>query len=154
MLVSRHFTVAEFACRDGSPYPADWIPDRLTALCSVLDTIREAWGAPLIVVSGYRSPAYNAAIAAESAARNGVSGVASASQHVQGRAADVKPTDATPERVAELWRVAKRLYAAGQTPALGGLGVYGGWIHVDVRAKVSGHLAQWTGAGVDATLVA
>lgn len=144
---SRHFTVAEFSCHDGTEYPAEWVDDRLQALCNVLDVIRDEWRGPLYVVSGYRTAAFNAALAQASAARNGVSGVAQNSQHVQGRAADVRPSDPTVFRVAQLHALTRRLYDTGKIPALGGLGVYTGWIHVDVRAKVNGHLATWIGAG-------
>lgn len=45
---------------------------------NVLDPLREAWGKPLTVTSGYRCPALNKA----------VSGVAN-SQHLRGEAADI-----------------------------------------------------------------
>lgn len=145
-LASRHFSVGEFDCRDGTPYPPEWVDTRLNVLCSVLDAIRDAWGGPLMVVSGYRSPAFNAALVAASAARNGgKSGVAVDSQHVQGTAADVRPLMTSPSRVAQLHDLVKALYARGQISDLGGLGVYPGWIHVDVRSKAGGHLATWDG---------
>lgn len=142
-----HFAVEEFASHDGAPYPAEWVGDRLAALCKVLDVIRDAWGSPLTVVSGYRTAALNAALVQASAARNGVSGVAQNSQHIQGRAADVRPANPTIGRVAQLHALARRLFDAGKLPGLGGLGLYPGWIHVDVRAKVNGHLATWIGIG-------
>ncbi len=147
---SRHFTVDEFRCHDGTPYPAEWVDDRLAALCETLDVLRDAWRGPLSVVSGYRTPSLNAALVTASAARNGVSGVAQNSQHIQGRAADVRPTDPTVGRVAQLHALARRLFDEGKLPRLGGLGVYLGWIHVDVRAKVNGHLATWVGVGAGA----
>ena len=143
--MSRYFTVDEFRCRSGEPYPAAWAGDRLAALCGVLDMLRDAWGGPLVVVCGYRTAAYNAALAEASAKRNGdVSGVAQNSQHVQGRAADIRPDAPTVERVAELHRLALRLHREGKI-RLGGLGLYPGWIHVDVRAGE--HLATWGGQG-------
>jgi hypothetical protein len=51
------------------------------------------------------------------------------------------------ERVAELHRVTRHLFDTGRLPALGGLGLYPGWIHVDVRAKFGGKLATWGGTG-------
>ncbi len=145
---SRHFTVEEFACHSGEPYPPEWVDDRLKVLCDVLDTIRDAWNGPLTVVSGFRTAAMNAALVVASAARNGgTSGVAKNSQHTAGRAADIRTDNPTKERVAELHELARKLYGDGKIPALGGLGVYPGWIHVDVRAKVDGHLATWVGVG-------
>ena len=136
--MSEHFSVDEFRCHDGAEYPAEWVDDRLAVLCRVLEAIRTAWGGPLTVVSGYRTAAYNARI-----------GGAKLSQHVQGRAADVRPTNPTPERVAQLHRLVKQMQAQGRLDALGGLGEYVGWIHVDIRSQNPvGHLATWTGNGV------
>ena len=136
-LRAAYFTVDEFRCHSGEPYPPEWENDRLQSLVDALDAIRSAWGGPLHVVSGYRTAAYNTRIGG---ARN--------SQHVQGRAADVRPAKPTPENVARLHSLVGTLYAEGRLPRLGGLGLYPGWIHVDVRAKRDGRLATWTGAGV------
>lgn len=46
---------------------------------NVLDPLREAWGKPLTVTSGYRSPKLNKAV-----------GGSSTSDHLKGRAADIK----------------------------------------------------------------
>lgn len=55
----------------------------LRALCiNVLDKIREKYGHPITISSGYRSPALNAAV-----------GGASTSQHLTGCAADLVPAD-------------------------------------------------------------
>lgn len=64
------------------------IKAHLTALvANVLDPLREAWGQPIIVTSGYRCERLNRAV-----------GGASKSQHVKGQAADIhtvsdKPSD-------------------------------------------------------------
>lgn len=47
-------------------------------VANVLDPLREEWGAPIIVSSGYRSPRLNAAV-----------GGARGSQHTLGQAADI-----------------------------------------------------------------
>jgi uncharacterized protein YcbK (DUF882 family) len=144
--MSRYFSLEEFRCHSGEPYPAAWVADRWKALTDALDSIRDAWDGPLIVVCGYRTAAYNEALAKASAARNGgTSGVALNSQHVQGRAADVRPAAPTVERVAELHRLTRDLYDRGVI-RIGGLGKYVGWIHVDVRA--SERLATWGGTGM------
>jgi uncharacterized protein YcbK (DUF882 family) len=63
-----------------------WVADRLAALTAALDSIRDAWDGPIMVVCGYRTAAYNEALARASAARNGgASGVALNSQHIQGQ---------------------------------------------------------------------
>ena len=138
----RHFSLEEFACHDGSPYPLRWIPLRLVPLVGALDAIRDAWGAPLTVVSGYRTSAHNTAV-----------GGASASQHVEGRAADVAPLEGPepfPDRVARFHGMILGMWNAGELPDLGALGYYPGrWCHVDVRERQPiGHLAQWVGTGI------
>lgn len=60
--------------------PGADIARALTALVdNILDPLRQMWGAPITVTSGYRCPILNAA----------VKGAAS-SQHVKGEAADIK----------------------------------------------------------------
>lgn len=59
----------------------------------VLDPLREAWGAPIFVTSGYRSEALNRAV-------NGVP----TSEHLYGRAADI--TAGSPEKNKELFDLA------------------------------------------------
>lgn len=82
----KHFTIAEFersATADArgidNRAPGD-VRRRITTLVDrVLDPLREAWGHPIIVTSGYRCPALNRA----------VSGAAN-SQHMAGEAADIR----------------------------------------------------------------
>lgn len=67
--------------------PTDAVKANLTALVEhILDPLREAWGAPIIVTSGYRSPALNKAV-------NG----AASSQHMLGQAADIHAMSDNPE---------------------------------------------------------
>ena len=141
----RHFTVEEMRCHDNSPYPAEFA-DRLAVLMPMLDAIRDAWNAPIRVVSGYRSPAHNQALIDDDEAQ-GSHQVASGSQHVEGRAADICPVSG-PGDVGKLHSAIMGLYLAGKLEDLGGIAVYpvSGWVHVDTRPKVpDGHLAQWPG---------
>lgn len=136
-----YFHESEFACHDGTPYPSEWLENRLAALISQLDAIRIAWKGPLRVVSGYRTPAHNAAI-----------GGAGASQHMEGRAADIAPhavAGVMEAQCRELHALILRMMAQSSLPLIGGLGVYPGWVHVDVRPKpTGGHVAQWHGQGI------
>ena len=66
----KHFSIRELsrsetASRKGiNNTPNSAIVSALTALIdNVLDPLREKWGAPIIVTSGYRCPALNRAIA-------------------------------------------------------------------------------------------
>lgn len=147
---STYFTVEEFVCRSGVAYPAIWVESRLSVLCHVLDTLRAAWQSPLFVVCGYRDQQYNQVLVEASKKRNGgISGVAADSQHIHGRAADIRPVRPTKERVSLLHDLAQQLYADGKLPDLGGLGWYPKslWVHLDVRPRTNGHLAQWVGDG-------
>lgn len=83
----KHFTIRELTKSrtaaklgiDNTPTPE--ITRRLNALVdNVLDPLREKFGAPIIVSSGYRSPKVNAA----------TPGASKTSQHMQGEAADIR----------------------------------------------------------------
>jgi hypothetical protein len=92
------------------------------------DAIREAWGAPVHVLSGYRPMAYNRAV-----------GGANSSQHLQFRAFDLKPANG---KVAEFRRLVQRIVL--QWRAEGnqvGLGLYPSFCHIDVGYKTR----SWAG---------
>lgn len=76
----RELTKSETAVRKGiDNTPSKEIEKSLTALINnVLDPLREKWGAPIRVSSGYRCPKLNKAI-----------GGAAGSQHMKGEAADI-----------------------------------------------------------------
>jgi uncharacterized protein YcbK (DUF882 family) len=139
--VTEHFTIEEFGqpARHGQPampYPEEWRESRLLPLCVVLEVLRaHLGGAAITVLSGYRSPAYNTAV-----------GGRPASQHMEGRAADITVAGHTPLTV---YVALLTLDTQRKIDALGGLGLYeaGGFVHVDVRPRVR-RLAQWTGGRV------
>ncbi len=118
--ISAHFQVKEFHSKNDR---ADLVKvdERLIEL---LENIREYTGKPVIINSGYRSAAYNATI--KNAAKN--------SQHVQGKAADIRITGVTPAKVAEI--------AECYLGSSGGIGIYSTFTHVDVRKSC----ARWKGA--------
>lgn len=83
-----------------------------------LDPVRELWGKPIGVNSGYRSPALNAAV-----------GGAAASQHMKGEAADI-----TTGSVADNLRLFERI-AASAIPFDQLIDENRGrWIHISYRA--------------------
>lgn len=141
MKVTPHFDDVEFACHDGTPYPAEWVQERLLPLCTDLEIIRADVNAPILILSGYRSPAYN------EARRRNSAGVAKDSQHIHGRAADIRVRDLPSD---ELHAAILRLHREGKLPAIGGLGLYRGWVHVDVRP--GDRLARWNGEGVSESI--
>ena len=67
---------------------------------NVLDPIREAWGGPIIVNSGYRCPELNKAV-----------GGAQYSYHMKGMAADIRPKNGL---VYKLYELIVYLFSTGQ----------------------------------------
>lgn len=116
--LSANFNRAEFACHDGCGF-AD--PDE--RLVAALQHLRELIGAPLIVVSGCRCAHHNAEV-----------GGAGGSQHLLGKAADIRTASLTP---AELKAYAVKIPGFRD----GGIGLYKSWLHVDVRRGI----ARWEG---------
>lgn len=101
------------------------------ALARVFEAIREAAGSrPIAVLSGYRTAGYNRAIRG-----------ANASQHVQGRALDLRP----PVGMDALEFGAIVMAVAETMPEIGGVGQYATFVHVDTRARNHGHLTTWDG---------
>lgn len=131
---SPHLTWAELACKDAdrTPYPDEWRTTRAVELGELFESIRALCGhLPLAVSSAYRSPAHNRAI-----------GGAPDSQHVQGRALDLKPPAGM--TVDAFYRLIWE--ARGSLPRLGGLGRYRTFVHVDTRPRAEGQrMAHWNG---------
>ena len=116
-LVSNNFKVKEFACNDGSD--AVFISPELV---TILQKIRTHFGRPVTITSAFRSQAHNT--------KEG--GVAN-SQHLYGTAADIVVTGVAPKKVAA--------YVETLMPKTGGIGIYKGFTHIDVRTKK----ARWNG---------
>ena len=122
-----NFSEAELNCNSGAECP---YPDRLRNLAWTLQTIREYYGKPIRVNSGYRSPEHNAKIGG---VRN--------SQHVQALAADLAPTTGKAEDLDRLTAVVSGLAATGKIPN-GGIGTYKTFVHYDMRSSGP---ARWKG---------
>ena len=108
-LVSPHFRVREFACKDGSDVVL--IHPLLPVWAEALRTINGAFEP----TSSYRTVSYNASIKDASPK----------SKHCQGIAMDVPAVKATPEELYDL-----ALTLVGES---GGLGIYPWGIHMDCR---------------------
>lgn len=79
--------------------PSIQVCKSLTALIEkVLDPLREAYGKPIIVTSGYRCEKLNKAV-----------GGAASSQHVKGEAADIRSVQDTPEENKKLFDLIVKL---------------------------------------------
>lgn len=109
-----NFQVKEFACKDGS----DTI-----LLCEetveILQAVRNYFGKPVTVNSGYRTSAYNKKV-----------GGASMSQHVIGTAADISVKGIPPSAVVSYL---EKFYPNH------GIGLYTSFVHVDSR----GYRVYW-----------
>ena len=115
--LSANFKVSEFACSDGSD------PIFIsTELVTVLQKIRDHFGKPVTINSGYRTVTKNKAVDG-----------ATYSQHLYGMAADITIKGVSPKVVA--------VYAETLLPNTGGIGIYNTFTHIDVRAVKS----RWNG---------
>ncbi len=106
--ISCNFKVSEFRCKDGSDkilIDVDFIQNKLQA-------IRDHFGAPVTVNSGYRTESYNKKV-----------GGAKKSYHMKGQAFDIVVKGHTPAEVAR--------YA--QSLDVKGIIQYNGFVHVDSR---------------------
>lgn len=101
--------------------PPERIWEDSLAVWSVLEWLRTELGAPIRVTSGYRDPAYNAAI-----------GGAPHSQHVLGTARDIQAIGVPPSVVADTLERHPRASTLG-------VGRYRTFTHVDTR----GRKARW-----------
>lgn len=132
---SPHITWAELACKDGTPYPEAFIADgTLDRLVALFEQVRQLMGGhPLAVLSAYRTPTHNRRI-----------GGAPDSQHLHGRALDLRPpASMTPGQMVARLKQAK---AAGALVLLGGIGLYQGFVHIDTRPLPPGRLlVAWNG---------
>lgn len=115
--VSTHFHRGEFACRDGCGF------DTIDAqTLQVLEAVRQHFGKPVIVNSACRCPDHNRAI-----------GGAANSQHLYGRACDIRIKGIDPDDVHD-WTDANFPFVS--------LGRYATFTHVDTRSDGP---ARWRG---------
>ena len=126
---SPHLSWTEMACKDGTSYPQAWRATRAVELAAAFEALRAAVGLPLVVLSAYRSPAHNRRVGG---ARN--------SQHVQGRALDLRPPRG--------WTSTELAAVARAIPEVRGLGLYDNFVHIDVRPV--DRIVVWNGARAEA----
>ena len=88
---------------------------------NILDPLREAWGAPIIVTSGYRCGKLNRAV-----------GGAKASQHMKGQAADIRTVSDKPADNKKLFDLIQSL----KLPYDQLIDEYGyNWVHVSYSSR-------------------
>ena len=131
MRLTEHFTLEELSLSETARRlgidntPTASVTASLKALClNVLEPLRIAWGAPVVVTSGYRCKALNRAV-----------GSKDTSQHVKGEAADIRTLSDSPKDNRRLYGLIKEL----GLPVDQCINEYGyNWIHVSYGPKRRG----------------
>ena len=125
MQVTKNFKLSELEFSDAIPLE---LVANACELLKNLQVIRDHFQRPIVIISGYRSPARNAAV-----------GGADKSQHLEAKAADIKIAGVPTE---EIYNRIDKLIAQGLVKQ-GGLGKYikSGFVHYDIR----GTKARWEG---------
>jgi len=121
--LTKNFSLSEFQSKDGSPMPHE-VYLNVLELAKNLQIIRDYIGLPMIVNSGYRSPQHNKAV-----------GGSPASQHLLGKAADIRVVGMSSEQLHE---IIVTLIDEGII-SQGGVGLYNTFVHYDIRKTV----ARW-----------
>ena len=105
MYAMKYFTIKELCysriAKERNIYnePTAVVADNLVLLVeNILDPLRQAYGKPIVVNSGYRSKSLNRAV-----------GGVTNSQHLEGKAADIVGTPKTPEENRKLFELVKKL---------------------------------------------
>jgi uncharacterized protein YcbK (DUF882 family) len=121
MKLTKNFNLSEFACKDeaATPVPSGLIGN-VQLLADNIQVLRDDIGTPVDILSGYRTPAHNAKV-----------GGKPNSFHMKAMAGDLAAKEFTPK---QLYLRIEKLIRAGKMKA-GGLGLYPGFVHYDVRGR-------------------
>jgi len=117
MKLTTNFNLYEFDCRDGRPVPPIYL-DNVKELAKNLQVLRDYLGEAITINSSYRHPEYNKKV-----------GGKPNSKHLTASAADITCKSKTPKQLAA---IVEKLIAEKKLRFVG-LGVYPGFIHVDIR---------------------
>ena len=117
MQLTKDFHKSEFDSKDGSAMPDD-VLQNVQKLANQLQVLRNYIGKPIYINSGYRSPSHNKRV-----------GGSPNSQHLLGKAADIRVKGYTTERLA---KVIESLINNGDM-LQGGIGIYNSFVHYDHR---------------------
>jgi uncharacterized protein YcbK (DUF882 family) len=126
----KHFSADEFTSyfnrtRNGTrnSYPAQAKWSAILPTLRIVDKLRAHFGRPIVLLSSYRSPAYNKAISG-----------ASRSFHCDFIALDIAVAGKSPKQVIDVLRAWRK-----EGRFTGGLGLYDTFVHIDTR----GYNANW-----------
>ena len=118
MKLTKNFYLKEFASKDGAETPCE-MQVNLKEVAINLQILRDYFGLPITINSGYRSPAHNRSV-----------GGASKSQHLLGKAADIQISG---KNSIEIKNTIEALIREGKMKN-GGLSAYPNFVHYDVRS--------------------
>lgn len=124
MKLTKNFTRQEFDCKDGTIVPQKYLKNAIE-VAENLEVLRAEINEPVLITgSGYRTEKHNKKV-----------GGAKNSQHLTCSGADINARNFTPKELAE---VIEKLIASKKMKQ-GGIGVYKGFVHYDIR----GTKARW-----------
>lgn len=115
--LTANFHIREFMCKDGTEVPLELVLN-VQKLALQLQILRDHLAEPIHINSAYRTATYNKKI-----------GGKPKSQHLTASAADITVKSKTPKQMAI---IVEKLIAEKKLK-FGGIGVYPGFIHVDIR---------------------
>lgn len=130
-----YFTIKELTASDTAKKykidntPSPEIKQHLQELIlNLLNPIREAWGSPVIVSSGYRCPALNEKV-----------GGSKTSAHPLGYAADLMPKNG---KIAEFIKFVQEFLIASKIPFDQCINEYNRWCHVGLKNSIGAQRRQ------------
>lgn len=115
---TEYFAVHRRGVTNSTPPREMW--GNIVKTLKIVDELRSHLGRPIVLLSSYRSPAYNAAI----------DGAATKSFHMQFKALDIAVSGHSPRAV---FNLLKQWRAQGKFQ--GGLGLYSNFVHIDTRGS-------------------
>ena len=123
MKLTDNFSLEEFECKCGCKMP-EFVKKNVAELAENLQVLRDEVGR-LDLTNAYRCKAHNADV-----------GGSVNSQHLLGKAADIKSNYFTPSEIAKTTDDMMK----NETFKIGGIGIYNTFTHVDIR----GSRARWS----------
>lgn len=121
--LTENFSMDEFECKCGCIMP-EFVKKNVQELAENLQVIRNIYG-KINLTNAYRCKDHNADV-----------GGSANSQHLKGKAADIKSSDINPEDMAAIVDDLMK----SENFKLGGVGIYNTFTHVDIR----GVRARWS----------
>ena len=123
MKLTNNFSLSEFECKCGCEMPA-FVKENVKELAENLQVLRDVVGR-IDLTNAYRCKEHNADV-----------GGATNSQHIKGKAADIKSNTLSPSEIASITDDLMK----SEKFKLGGIGIYNTFTHVDIRE----YKARWS----------